>query len=414
MQKSVFLKRNTPPSLLTLVLVTGMGALNLNIFLPSLPAIAAYYDADYALVQLSVSGYLAVTALLQLFIGPLSDRYGRRPVMLASLAIFLVATVLVILAPTITMFLAARSLQAAVVASLVLPRAMIRDVVGAEEAASRIGYVTMFMSVVPMVSPALGGFLAGLFGWHSTFVAAFLFGFVVFLLFYFDAGETHHHRSTSIWRQFGAYPELFRSRRFWGYALTASFSAGAFYAFLGGAPYVANTVLGLEAESIGAYFAIIAVGYMVGNFMSGRYTKSVGITSMMIWGSVIASVGALIPMFLFVAGYVDPLAFFGPTFLVGMGNGLTLPSANAGMVSVRPHLAGSASGLGGTLMIGGGAILSSTVGATLTPQTGIYPLIIAMFLTMVGAMFASAYVRHVDKLAAAEAQERLELDGAPR
>ena len=236
MKKSVFLDRATPPSLATLVLVTGMGALNLNIFLPSLPAIAEYYDADYALVQLSVSGYLAVTAILQLFIGPLSDRYGRRPVMLASLAIFLVATVLVIVAPTITLFLAARMLQAAVVASLVLPRAMIRDVVGQEEAASRIGYVTMFMSVVPMVSPALGGFLAALFGWHATFAAAFLFGFVVFLLFFFDAGETHHNRSTSMLRQFGAYPELFRSRRFWGYALTASFSAGAFYAFLGGAP----------------------------------------------------------------------------------------------------------------------------------------------------------------------------------
>ncbi|MAY63944.1 MAG: Bcr/CflA family drug resistance efflux transporter [Rhizobiales bacterium] len=407
MRKSVFLDRATPPSLATLVLVTGMGALNLNIFLPSLPAIAAYYDADYALVQLSVSGYLAVTAALQLFIGPLSDRYGRRPVMLASLAIFQVATVLVILAPTITLFLAARMLQAAVVASLVLPRAMIRDVVGQEEAASRIGYVTMFMSVVPMVSPALGGFLAGLFGWHATFAAAFLFGLVVFLLFFFDAGETHHNRSTSILRQFGAYPELFRSRRFWGYALTASFSAGAFYAFLGGAPYVANTVLGLDAESIGAYFAIIAVGYMLGNFLSGRYAKLLGITRMMIWGSLIAAIGALIPLFLFLAGYVDPLAFFGPTFLVGMGNGMTLPSANAGMVSVRPHLAGSASGLGGSLMIGGGAVLSSAVGAALTPETGIYPLIAAMFLTMVGAMIASAYVRHVDKLAAREAGARL-------
>lgn len=407
MKKSVFLDRATPPSLATLVLVTGMGALNLNIFLPSLPAIAEYYDADYALVQLSVSGYLAVTAILQLFIGPLSDRYGRRPVMLASLAIFLVATVLVIVAPTITLFLAARMLQAAVVASLVLPRAMIRDVVGQEEAASRIGYVTMFMSVVPMVSPALGGFLAALFGWHATFAAAFLFGFVVFLLFFFDAGETHHNRSTSMLRQFGAYPELFRSRRFWGYALTASFSAGAFYAFLGGAPYVANTVLGLDAESIGAYFAIIAVGYMLGSFMSGRYTRVFGITRMMIWGSFIAAIGALIPMLLFLTGYVDPLAFFGPTFLVGMGNGMTLPSANAGMVSVRPHLAGSASGLGGTLMIGGGAILSSTVGAALTPETGIYPLIAAMFLTMIGAMIASTYVRHVDKLAAREAEERL-------
>ncbi len=411
MTQSKIFNRLTPPSLLTLVAVTGLSALNLNIFLPSLPAIADYYQTDYALVQLSVSGYLGVTAILQLFIGPLSDRYGRRPVMLASLAIFLVATVLVLLAPTITLFLAARMLQAAVVAGLVLPRAMIRDVVGPEDAASQIGYVTMGMSVVPMASPALGGFLAGLFGWHATFAAALLFGMVVTVLFFFDAGETHMVRSTSMLRQFRSYPELFRSRRFWGYALTASFSAGAFYAFLGGAPYVASTVLGMEAETIGAYFAIIAVGYMLGNFLSGRYSKQIGITPMMIWGSLVAAGGSLIPVFLFGMGYVDPLAFFGPTFLVGMGNGMTLPSANAGMVSVRPHLAGSASGLGGTLMIGGGAILSSAVGAMLSPETGIYPLIIVMLLTMLAAVAASAYVRHVDRLVAREAASGIEYRG---
>ena len=411
MQASRFLDRSTPPTLLTLVAVTGLSALNLNIFLPSLPAIADYYDADYALVQLSVSGYLAVTAILQLFIGPLSDRYGRRPVMLASLAIFLVATVLVLLAPTVTLFLAARMLQAAVVAGLVLPRAMIRDVVGAEDAASQIGYVTMGMSVVPMASPALGGFLAGLFSWHATFVAALLFWVAVTAIFYLDAGETHLSRSTSMLRQFRSYPELFRSRRFWGYALTAAFSAGAFYAFLGGAPYVASTVLGMDPETIGAYFAIIAVGYMLGNFLSGRYSKLFGITRMMISGSLVAAGGTLVPVFLFAGGFGDPIAFFGPTFLVGMGNGMTLPSANAGMVSVRPHLAGSASGLGGTLMIGGGAVLSSMVGALLTPETGIYPLIVVMLLTMLAAVAASAYVRHVDRLVAQEAAERLDPEG---
>jgi len=402
MQATGFMSRSTPPHLLTLVLVTSLAAMNMNIFLPALPAIASYFNADYAVVQLAISGYLAVTALAQIIIGPLSDRYGRRPVLLVGLGVFLAATVLLLLAPTIEMFLAARMLQAGVVAGLVLPRVIIRDVVDTNEAASRIGYVTMGMSVVPMASPALGGFLSGQFGWHSTFVFEFIFSAAVFALCWADVGETNPHRSKSLLRQFANYPELFRSRRFWGYALTASFSSGAFYSFLGGAPYVATVVLGMGTEAIGAYFAIIAIGYLIGNYFSGRLSSQVGVTRMMVSGCLIASFGMILTLILFLLGMAHPLAFFGPTFFVGMGNGVTLPSANAGMVSVRPHLAGSASGLGGTLMIGGGALLSSLVGALLTPESGIYPLIFIMLVTTLAGLISTAYVAHVDRLVLAE------------
>lgn len=413
MQTTGFLSRTTPPHLLTLVFVTSLAAMNMNIFLPALPAIARYFNADYAVVQLAISGYLAVTALVQLFIGPLSDRYGRRPILLAGLAIFLLATVLLLLAPTIELFLAARMLQASVVAGLVLPRAIIRDVVDTNEAASRIGYVTMGMSVVPMAAPALGGFLSGQFGWQSTFVFEFFFSAAVFALCWADVGETNTLRSKSLLRQFSNYPELFRSRRFWGYALTASFSSGAFYSFLGGAPYVATVVLGMGTEAIGAYFAIIAVGYLIGNYFSGRLSSQVGVTRMMVSGCIIASLGMALTLILFLLGMAHPLAFFGPTFFVGMGNGVTLPSANAGMVSVRPHLAGSASGLGGTLMIGGGALLSSLVGALLTPESGIYPLIFIMMATTLAGLISTAYVAHVDRLVATEEGRTDELGDQP-
>lgn len=397
MRDTRFLDRSTPPHLVTLVILTGLSALNLNIFLPSLPAIAAHFESDYAVVQLTVSGYLAVTAILQLFIGPLSDRYGRRPVMLASLVVFLVATALLLIAPTIETFLAARMLQAAVVAGLVLPRAMIRDTVEMREAASALGYVTMGMSVVPMVSPAVGGLLASAFGWKSAFVATLLFGLGGLWLAWRDAGETNAFRSSSIRAQFRAFPELLRSRRFWGYALTTTFASGAFYSYLGGAPYVATVVLGLSAEATGLYFAVIAVGYMAGNFCSGRYASRVGITRMMLTGCAVAALGIAIPIVLFAAGAVHPIAFFGPTFFTGLGNGLVLPSANAGMVSVRPHLAGSASGLGGTMMIGGGALLSTLTGALLSPQSGIYPLILVMLGTTVASFFAAHYAGRIER-----------------
>ncbi|MBW3098010.1 multidrug effflux MFS transporter [Pseudohoeflea coraliihabitans] len=382
---------------MTLVLVTGLAALNLNIFLPALPAIAEHFRADYGLVQLIVSGYLAATGILQLFIGPLSDRYGRRPVLLCSLAIFILATIFLLISPTIEMFLAARMLQATAVAGLILPRAMIRDVVDMDEAAARIGYVTMGMAVVPMLAPALGGFLAGLFGWQATFIFALVYGIAVFALCHHDVGETNTHRSTNLRQQIAAYPELLGSRRFWGYALTSTFTAGTFYSFLGGAPYAASTVLGLQPQAIGLWFALIALGYILGNFLSGRYARRLGITRIMVLGCFVSIIATLLPLLFYSAGWISPLAFFGPTFLLGVGNGMTMPGANAGIVSVRPHLAGSASGLGGTMMIGGGAILASWVGMLLDADSSLLPLLLIMVATTLFAIAAAHYTGRIER-----------------
>jgi len=396
MNKTVFLNRTTPPHIATLVVIAGLSALNMNLILPSLPGIATYYQADYALVQLAVSGYLAVTALLQLIIGPLSDRYGRRPVMVASLAVFLIATALTPFAPNIEVFLAIRMLQAAVVSGMVLSRAIVRDIVGPDQAASMIGYVTMGMTLAPMIGPALGGIMEELFGWQSVFALLFLFGLVAFFLLLTDLGETNRNRSPSMLKQFGAYPELIRSRRFWGYSLTATFASGSFFSFLGGGPFVATRILGMEPSELGLYFVFLALGYMAGNFLSGRFASRLGINRMMVTGCIIATLGMALSLALFLVGLWHPLSFFAPMLLVGLGNGITLPSANAGIVSVRPHLAGSASGLGGAMMIGGGAGLSALSGAILSAETGPYPLIIVMLISSIFSVFATLYVIRVE------------------
>ncbi len=402
MQKTAFLDRRTPPHIFTLVVIAGLSAMNINMFLPSLPGIAAHYGADYSVVQLAVSGYLAVTAIVQLFIGPMSDRYGRRPVLIWTLVIFIAASLATAFAPTVETFLAARMLQAAVVSGLVLSRAIVGDMVGTDQAASMIGYVTMGMSIVPMIGPALGGMLDGLFGWQSSFIVLFFSGLATLALVWYDLGETNAAQSSSMLKQFGAYPELARSRRFWGYTLTATFAAGAFFSFLGGGPYVGSQFLGVGPSALGLYFIIIALGYLIGSFLSGRYTNRLGINRMMIIGNIVAGLGTTLSLALFLADFVHPLTFFGPIFFVGLGNGVTLPSANAGMVGVRPHIAGSASGLGGAMMIGGGAALSALGSAVLSPTSGPYPLLIVMLAASILGAAASLYVVRVERNRAAE------------
>ncbi|MEZ5800333.1 MAG: MFS transporter [Nitratireductor sp.] len=184
-----FLDRNTHPHIITLVMATAFGALAMNLFLPALPSMARYFNAPYSTAQYAVSLYLAATAVMQLGIGPLSDRFGRRPLMAACLAISLLATLAGIYATTIEWFLTARIVQGTAIAGMVIGRAAIRDVVDTDQAASKIGYVTMGMSLAPMVGPVIGGLLDEQFGWQSTFWLLFGFGLVAFLLVWFDMGK---------------------------------------------------------------------------------------------------------------------------------------------------------------------------------------------------------------------------------
>ncbi len=271
-----FLDRTTPPHIVTLILLAGLSALTMNIFLPSLPGMAAWFDAPYALMQLSVALYLGLSALLQIVIGPISDRYGRRPVVLVSMVLFLLATVGTLLAPNATVFLSFRMAQAVIAAGMVLSRAVVRDMVADAQAASMIGYVTMGMSIVPMIGPAIGGVLDQAFGWQASFGLLGVLGLAVLALVWADLGETATIRKVGLSAQLRQYPALLTSRRFWGYALCAAFASGSFFAYLGGAPYVGNVIFGLSSTKIGLLFAITAVGYAAGNFAAGRFSVRVG------------------------------------------------------------------------------------------------------------------------------------------
>lgn len=389
-----FLNRGTPPHIMTLVLLAGMSALAMNVFLPSLPNMAAWFDTEYRLMQLSVSVYLAMNAFLQLFIGTISDRFGRRPVLLWSIALFLLATVGTLLASTVEVFLFFRMCQAVIVAGMVLSRAVVRDMVGPERAASMIGYVTMGMAIVPMISPMIGGILDEAFGWQSTFILMLVCGLLTLALVWFDLGETATRSSTSFREQAREYPELLTSRRFWGYCATAAFGSGAFFAFLGGAPYVGMEIYGLSPTWLGIYFGAPAVGYALGNFLAGRFSVRYGINRMALTGTLVVSGGLFALLLIMLADLAGAEVFFGFFTLMGLGNGMLLPNATAGMLSVRPHLAGTASGLGGAIMIAGGAVLSALAAALLVPGAGAWPLIIIMLSTSVASVLSMLYVIH--------------------
>ena len=386
-----FLDRSTAPSIFTLIVLTGLGALSMNVFLPSLPQMAEYFGAEYGVVQLSVALYLGVNAALQLLVGPLSDRYGRRPVMLVGVAIYCLASLGCLWAPDVITFLVFRMIQASVVVGLVLGRAVVRDLYPRDQAASMIGYVTMGMAIVPMVGPVIGGALGQAFGWKANFWLLFGAGLVILFLAWADLGETARKGEGRLRDQFAQYPTLLLSRRFWGYSLSSTLASGAFFAYLGGAPLVGARIFGLEPALLGLFFGAPALGYFFGNFISGRFSVRVGVDRMILWGALITVAGLSTGLGLFFLGYKTALVFFGSMTFVGLGNGMVLPNATSGMMSIRPDLAGTASGLGGSIMLAGGASLSALSGVILSQSDQAYPLIYLMLACAIGAAASAIY-----------------------
>ncbi|WP_204318725.1 multidrug effflux MFS transporter [Pseudooceanicola aestuarii] len=387
----------TPPHLLTLIMLTGASVMSLNMFAPSLAHMAADFDVDYGVMSLAIGGYLAVTAVVQVLVGPLSDRYGRRPLLLGGLAIFALASLVCALTESFTVFLVARICQTGVGAGMALSRAVIRDMFETREAAKKMSLVAFMMAVAPMVGPTIGGFLDSAFGWRASFWAYCGGGAILFAIAWLDLGETHHQRSRSFATQFASYPELFRSRRFWGYATCMGFSVGTFYIFIAGAPLVVKAVFGMTTARLGVFMGTITLGFMLGAGLSTRLNARVSITAMMLAGRVVALVGLGGATVLLAFGIVSVPLFFGAMVLSGIGNGLTTPNASAGALSVRPHLAGTASGVSSAMIVGFGAVLSTLTGAVVSAEQGVWLLPGLMALASLAGLVSALSVLRIDR-----------------
>ncbi|MQY42826.1 Bcr/CflA family efflux MFS transporter [Epibacterium sp. SM1969] len=382
----------TPPHIVTLILLSGIAALNMNIFIPSLSNMANEFGVEYRVIQLSISLYLALSAVVQMVIGPVSDKWGRRPILLWSLFIFVLMTLGCILAPTAGSFLFFRMGQAVVATSLALSRAAVRDIYDTEQAASRIAYVTMGMALVPMFSPAIGGWIDDRFDWVASFWVLLVLGAGALALTYLDFGETKQKSGLSLFEQFREYGELLRAPRFWGYALASGLSSGTFFAYLGGASFVGIDIYGLDTKMLGWMMSAPAVGYFIGNFMAGRFSRYIGLNRMIMLGCLTNLFGGLASLVLVMHGDATVYTFFGLMVFVGLGNGMCIPNATAGAISVRPHLAGSASGLSGAVMIGVGAALAALAGRVLVAGSSPLPLLLIMCVTAFAGVLAIIWV----------------------
>lgn len=383
------------PMLVTLMIASALSPLAINIFIPSMASIARDLEADGPTIGLGLSLYLIATALIQLIAGPLSDRYGRRPVILWGMVLFLGGTAMCLLAEGPALFLAGRVVQAASATGIALSRAIVRDVYSRERAAAMIGYVTMGLAVAPMIGPALGGMMDTAFGWRSVFWLLGAVGVLTVGLLAFDLSETNGERGKPVFSQFRSYALLLGSGPFWIYVGASALTSAVFFAFLGGAPFLAVEVLDMTPAGYGFWFILCSVGYVLGNYGTARYSERLGIKTMMVAGTTLTVFAALVGAVAIGAGMLSPLTLFGPMMLVGLGNGLVLPTATAGGVSVRPEAAGAAAGLLGACQIGLGAVASILAAILATGSGGAFGMALLMLGFAVAGFLSTLAAKRV-------------------
>jgi DHA1 family bicyclomycin/chloramphenicol resistance-like MFS transporter len=386
--------RQTPSRAFTisLGLIALITPLAVHLFFPVIPAVKVALGLSDAYAQLTFSISLFGMAFATLFYGSLSDRYGRRPVLLSGLALFLVGSVISAFAPTPATLVLGRLVQAiGAGCALTLVRAIARDAFRAEQLVKAIAYLTMFGTLGPMVSPVIGGFLTDMLGWRSVFGFALVAGGAITLTAYLVMVETHPiaNRNQSGESVVKSYLALFSRLRFNAFVLTSGFNTGAFMVMASAAASLMTELLHRPATEFGLYFLLFPMGFFTGNFISTRIGNRFSTEAMILAGAVLALASVVGQAIVLEAGLVTPLAFFIPGTFITMAQGIAMPYAQVGAMAEIPRYAGTAAGVGVFMQNFGAAVFSQLYGilADGTPRPMVMIAVLCGVLTLVtGAM----------------------------
>ena len=372
------------PSALLAVLVvalTSLGPLSTDFYLPALPAIARALDTDSAGVQLTLSVYLLGFGAGQLLVGPLSDRFGRRPVMLWGMLVFVLASVVCALADSITTLVVARLLQAfGACAGPVLGRAVVRDVYGPAESARMLSHVSTATALAPLLAPLFGGWLTALWGWRATFVALTLYALVLILAVWRLLQETNRHPDAHAMRparMWANYRTLLADPVYRSALLIGCGAFAALFAFISGSPFVFIEHFGMSPQQMGLAFGLNVTGFMLGTTLSARLSRRIGAARLIHHGVWLGAACGLVLAGLALMGPQHAAAVMVPMWGVTAAIGLILPNATALGLAGYPKMAGAAASLMGFVQMGLGAGAGMLVGHGVQSGTSALGLTVA-------------------------------------
>ena len=345
--------------LMLLVAMTGVAPISLYLLVPALPKLAQTFGRDISIAQMTVSLYMVGIACSQIIMGPLSDKFGRRPVLLAGLALMVAASFACIFAESLPQLIAARFLQALGGATgMVVSRAIIRDLYSRERISSMISLVIAVMMIAQMLSPLTGGLIETAFGWRAIFYGITAGSLAVTTGIALALPETRRDRSEAGGFR-GDVGNLLASRAFVGYMLCQVLASQIIFAFAGGGPYIVVTQMGRTSAEYGAWFASTGFAYLIGNLCCVRFAPRHRLDRLIWFGLALQLAGTGLNLAWSLAGlHHTPAFLFGTQMIVMFGNAFVMSNSAAGAISIRPEAAGTASGAMGFLQMGIGSLVS--------------------------------------------------------
>jgi DHA1 family bicyclomycin/chloramphenicol resistance-like MFS transporter len=365
-----------------LTTLVALGPLSTDLYLPALPTLARVFASDAAGVQLTLSVFLAGFACGQIFYGPLSDRFGRRPLMLGGLALFCAGSIGCVLATSIEMLVLARFVQAlGACAGPVIGRAIVRDLWGASESARIIAYMGGAMAIAPLLGPTLGGFLTVLFGWQSNFLLLLLIGALQLVAVACMLSESNVHRdpeANNPRQMIANFARLLADRHYLGCLLSFSFSYSALFAFISASSFVLADRHGLTPQVYGLCFGAVIAGYLLGSLASGRLVRRLGSDYLLLRGAWLGAIAGVSMAALEFSGVRSIAAILGPMFFCTVATGLVMPNAIARALAPYPTMAGSASALMGFVQMTIAALVGIAVGHALAGGGAVLALAVAV------------------------------------
>lgn len=387
----IFHNKNIRPSTILLGSLAASGPLALSIHVQSIPTISQDFNTSYAVAQLTVSIFLIVFATSQLFIGPLSDKIGRRPVIFSGLILLGIASLGATFAPSIELLIIARILQAlGGCATLVVPRAIVQDVYEGNEAARMMALVAMIQSIAPLTAPIIGGVLDAIFGWRSIFAFLTLFTCLLGLWTLVVLKETRpleNDGNTASWSDiFVRYGRLLSSRIYVGYTLAFAAGTSGFFGFLAVGPSLIIENMGLAPILFSILLMLITLQFPAGNYVASKMISFISINHTLLWGAILG-IGASI-MFLILSPLTSLWAILFPMILYAFSNGIIFPNAMAGAASVDRRIAGTAASFAGFCQLGTGAIVALLISTLPTNTIKPYAitLVVLSIATLIGIL----------------------------
>ena len=339
--------KNSIPFFITLISVTAAGPVAMQLYIPSVPAITEDFQVSLGVAQFAFSLSLISMAISMLFYGPLSDKYGRKQILIYGMILFITGSIVSLVSNSIYILIFGRIIQSIGGAGgLVISRAIVRDIYGPKNAARVLGTLITIFIAAPMIAVIIGGFISEYYGWRSVFVASLFIGILILMLIilFLPQMKSSNNQIHSFKSTYQAYFKLLKSPVFLGFSMQGAFAPGAFMSFMAIGPYLMIIELNRPPSEFGIYFGIVTLIFMIANYIGGKYSKPVGIEKMVFIGAIISVFAGISGLTLYLYFGLTVFLMFLIQTISSIGNGVAMPSSQIGAMNVNPSVSGTASG----------------------------------------------------------------------